>query len=57
MIISLYCHIAHDQSINSNFLLNIELYKLIYGVALYGNELEAANNIYPNLTSGNKNDT
>ncbi len=33
----------------------MELYKLIYGVALYGNELGADNNIYPNLTFGNKN--
>lgn len=35
----------------------MELYKLIYGVALYGNVLESANNIYSNLTFGNKNDT
>ncbi len=46
MIISLNSHIAHDKSINSNFVLNMKIYKLIYGVALYKNELEAANNIY-----------
>ena len=51
MIISLNCHIAHDKSINSNFVLNMKIYKLIYGVALYKNELEAANNIY-HLISG-----
>lgn len=51
MIISLNCHIAHDKSINSNFVLNMKIYKLIYGIALYMNELEAANNIY-HLISG-----
>lgn len=51
MIISLNNHIAHDKSINSNFVLNMKIYELIYGVALYNNDLEAANNIY-NLISG-----
>lgn len=37
--------IAHDVSIKSNFVLQMKIYKLLYGIALYREDKETANNI------------
>lgn len=37
--------IAHDVNIKSNFVLQMKIYELLYGIALYRNDKETANNI------------
>lgn len=37
--------IAHDVNIKSNFVLQMKIYELLYGIALYRNDQKTANNI------------
>ena len=37
--------IAHDVNIKSNFVLQMKIYELLYGIALYRDDKETANNI------------
>lgn len=37
--------IAHDVNIRSNFVLQMKIYELLYGIALYRNDQKTANNI------------
>ncbi len=39
-----YC-IAHNMEIKSNFVLQMKIYELLYGIALYRDDKETANNI------------
>lgn len=43
--------IATDISINSNFLLKLKIYELIYGIAVYRNDIDVACNIYRTVSN------
>lgn len=43
--------IATDISINSNFLLKLKIYELIYGIAVYRKDIDVACNIYRTVSN------
>lgn len=47
----LYKIISTDKSMQTNFVLKMKIYELIYGVALYNNDIELAKDVYSQISS------
>lgn len=47
----LYQIISTDKSMQTNFVLKMKIYELIYGIALYNNDIELAKDVYSQISS------